>query len=59
MIGNHNLCLGSRVVRTEVAKELVSAFLRVEFSDTERHVRRLNKVKQLDEEVWQKASRIG
>jgi len=59
MIGNHNLCLGSRVVGAEVSKELVSAFLRAEFSDAERHARRLNKVKQLEEEVWQKASRIG
>lgn len=42
------LCLGARVVGTEVAKELVSAFLKAEFSGDERHVRRLNKVKELE-----------
>ena len=42
------ICLGSRVVGTEVAKELVSAFLKAEFSGAERHVRRLNKVNQLE-----------
>ena len=42
------LCLGSRVVGAEVAKELVIAFLKAEFSGSERHIRRLNKVKQLD-----------
>ena len=42
------ICLGSRVVGTELAKELVIAFLKAEFSGSERHIRRLNKVKQLD-----------
>jgi ribose 5-phosphate isomerase B len=42
------LCLGARVVGTEVAKELVSAFLKARFSGAERHVRRLNKVNQLE-----------
>ena len=42
------ICLGSRVVGTEVAKELVIAFLKAEFSGSERHIRRLNKVKQFD-----------
>jgi RpiB/LacA/LacB family sugar-phosphate isomerase len=42
------LCLGARVVGPEVAKELVSAFLKAEFSGAERHIRRLNKVKQLE-----------
>ena len=51
------ICLGSRVVGTEVAKELVSAFLKAEFSGAERHVRRLNKVKQLEEETWQESTK--
>jgi ribose 5-phosphate isomerase B len=38
------LCLGDRVVGHELAKELVSAFLRAQFSNEERHVRRLKKV---------------
>jgi RpiB/LacA/LacB family sugar-phosphate isomerase len=42
------ICLGSRVIVTEVAKELVTAFLNAVFSGSERHTRRLNKVKQLE-----------
>lgn len=41
------LCLGSRVVGVEVAKELAVAFLDATFSGSERHIRRLEKVKQL------------
>ena len=42
-------CLGSRVVGLEMAKELVLAFLGARFSAAERHVRRLDKVRQLEE----------
>ena len=42
------LCLGARVVGVEVAKELVAAFLKATFSGDERHVRRLNKVKEIE-----------
>ena len=42
------LCLGARVIGTELAKELVNAFLNAKFSDEERHVRRLNKVYQIE-----------
>ena len=38
------LCLGARVVGVELAKELVQAFVRAQFSGEERHVRRLAKV---------------
>ncbi len=38
------LALGSRVVGTAVAEELVDTFLAAEFSGEVRHVRRLNKV---------------
>jgi len=43
------LCLGSRVVGTQLALEIVSAFLGAEFSDEERHRRRLAKVIELDQ----------
>lgn len=43
------LCLGSRVVGTAIAEELVSAFLAAEFSGEERHVRRLRKVMALED----------
>ena len=42
------LCLGSRVIGSAVAEELVDAFLAAEFSREERHQRRLEKVKALE-----------
>ena len=44
------LCLGARVVGTELAKELVRAFLMAKFSGAERHVRRLAKVNEIERE---------
>jgi ribose 5-phosphate isomerase B len=38
------LCLGSRVIGTALALEIVRAFLRARFSNDERHVRRVNKI---------------
>ena len=38
------LCLGARIVGTELARELVRAFIGARFSGAERHVRRLTKV---------------
>ncbi len=43
------LVLGSRVIGSELAPELVRAFLGAKFSGEARHVRRLNKVKALEE----------
>ena len=43
------LCLGARVIGPELARELVSAFLSARFSREERHVRRLEKVKEMEE----------
>ena len=42
------LVLGSRVIGIELARELVSAFLRASFTGEERHRRRLDKVKALE-----------
>ena len=42
------LCLGARVIGIELARELVSAFLSARFSGEERHVRRLEKVKEIE-----------
>lgn len=42
------LCLGSRVVGPNLAEELVRTFIAAEFSNEERHVRRVNKVKALE-----------
>jgi ribose 5-phosphate isomerase B len=42
------LVLGARVIGTELAPELVKAFLGASFSGEERHRRRLNKVIELE-----------
>lgn len=42
------LCLGARVVGPELAKELVNAFLSARFSNEERHIRRVGKVRKLE-----------
>ena len=42
--------VGSRVTGVEVAKEIVAAFLAAEFSGEARHVRRLNKVLEMEAE---------
>ena len=42
------ICLGGRVIGFAAAKELISAFLNAKFTGAERHVRRLQKIKQLE-----------
>jgi ribose 5-phosphate isomerase B len=42
------LVLGSRIIGVKLAEELVRAFLNAKFSNEDRHVRRLNKVKALE-----------
>ena len=42
------ICFGARVFGEELIKEMTKAFLGAQFSGEERHVRRLNKVKELD-----------
>jgi ribose 5-phosphate isomerase B len=42
------LCLGGRVVGSELAAEIIAAFLAAEFSGAERHVRRLAKVAEIE-----------
>ena len=44
------LVLGARVIGPALARELVTAFVHATFSSEERHVRRLNKVKALEEQ---------
>ncbi|HXW53563.1 MAG TPA: ribose 5-phosphate isomerase B [Myxococcota bacterium] len=45
------LVLGSRVIGESLAQELLNAFLKAQFSNEERHVRRLNKVLAM-ENAW-------
>jgi ribose 5-phosphate isomerase B len=44
------LCLGARIIGSELARELVMAFLRAEFIPEERHIRRTEKVRQIESE---------
>lgn len=48
------LCLGARVVGPELAKEIVRTYLRASFSQAERHVRRLEKVSDIEKEYMKK-----
>jgi ribose 5-phosphate isomerase B len=45
------LCLGGRVVGTQIALEIIDNFLSARYSDEERHNRRLLKVAALDEKI--------
>lgn len=45
------LCLGSRVIGEEVARELVRAFVGAVFQQEERFLRRLGKIEALEEQV--------
>jgi ribose 5-phosphate isomerase B len=44
------LCLGARVVGPALAAEIITAFLGARFSGEERHVRRLGKIKAIENE---------
>jgi len=45
------LCLGARVIGPALAAEVVKAFVNAKFSGAERHVRRLAKVKDIEEDA--------
>ncbi len=44
------LCMGARIVGAELAKEIVERFLAARFSGAERHVRRLGKVRKIEQQ---------
>jgi ribose 5-phosphate isomerase RpiB len=46
------LCLGSEVVGSELAGELVRAFLNAKFDGGERYVRRLKKIEAIERGVY-------
>ncbi len=43
------LCIGARIIGTELANEIVTAFINAKFSQEERHKRRIRKVRDLEE----------
>ena len=45
------LCIGARIVGEEVATELIQAFLKAKFANEERHVRRLNKLLEIERDA--------
>jgi ribose 5-phosphate isomerase B len=45
------LCLGARIIGDEVAVELVRAFVGAKFTQEERHLRRLNKVLDIERDA--------
>lgn len=44
------LCLGARIIGPELAVELVRAFIGAEFSNEERHRRRVGKIRKIEAE---------
>ena len=53
------LCLGGRVIGTELAKELVSAFLKAQYSGLEKYQRRLDKISAIESRALQQEVRGG
>jgi len=45
------LCIGARIIGEELAVEIVQAFLAARFTREERHVRRLNKVLEIERDA--------
>ncbi len=45
------LCLGARVIGPALAQEVLRAFLAARFSGAERHVRRVGKIRAIEEEA--------
>ncbi len=45
----NTLCLGARIIGEEPAVEIVEAFVKAEFIDDDRFIRRTNKIKRLEE----------
>jgi len=45
------LCLGARIIGSELVRELVLTFLKAEFIPEERHIRRTEKVRQIEREM--------
>ena len=42
------LCLGARIIGPELVKEIVRAFLQARFTREERHLRRVNKIRKIE-----------
>ena len=47
------IAIGERIVGIEVAKDIVDVFLNTEFSNGENHIRRINKIKELENKYYE------
>ena len=45
------LCLGARILSKEIASKIVKTWLATEFSKEERHKRRVNQIKEIEEKL--------
>lgn len=52
------LCLGARVIGPELAKEIVLTYLAARFSRAERHIRRVGKIAEIEQECLEKIPNI-
>ena len=51
--GNTNvLCIGGRVLGEEKAKKIIKIWLETPFSNEERHIRRINKIKEIEKRYF-------
>ncbi|HET9401497.1 MAG TPA: ribose 5-phosphate isomerase B [Candidatus Acidoferrales bacterium] len=50
------LVLGARIIGIELAKELVRAWIQARFSNEERHVRRVGKIRKIEEKFGERMS---
>lgn len=48
------LCMGPRVIGDKLAQEIAEVWLKSKFTEEERHVRRLNKLKAIEQEFLKK-----
>jgi ribose 5-phosphate isomerase B len=53
------LCLGARVIGPELAQELIKTFLSVSFLPEERHIRRVGKIRELEQDKSKHQDKIG
>lgn len=43
------ICFGARIVSTELANDIAETFITTQFSNDERHIKRINMVKEIEE----------
>lgn len=49
------ICIGERVVGIEVARDIITTFLRARFTGEERHLRRIRKIRDIEKSLMDKS----